>query len=241
MSPLPRDAAALAQAQRGVNDVGSRGAVTAGKHLDAFIPLLSEVARLQGLKDVRFFAGRRVSVLPGYFRPTKEWDLIIMHGGQLAAAVELKSIGSSFGNNLNNRSEEAIGSAHDFWRAFREGAFGANAPKPFLGWALIMNECPASTSATQVKEPFFPVFTEFRGASYAQRADILCRKLVLDNLYTAAALMLTDEQDGKTHGSYRHLSEGTSFKRFLAVFAGHMTTLAAEAQVGGSAIDLSPT
>ncbi len=126
-----KDAAALAQAARGVTDVGTRAAVTAGKHLDAFIPLLSEIASLQGLDNIKFYTGRSVPTLPGYFRPTKEWDLIVMHGSELAAVFELKSIGSSFGNNMNNRSEEAIGAAHDFQTAYREGAFGKNAPRPF--------------------------------------------------------------------------------------------------------------
>jgi len=223
-----KDAAAIAQAERGVRDVGTRGAVTAGKHLDAFVPLLSDIARSQGLKEISFHAGRRAPTLPGYFRPTKEWDLIIMHKGQLAAVFELKSMGSSFGKNLNNRVEEAIGASRDFWTAFREGAFGKNAARPFIGWLMIMRECGESMAPKQSIERHFPVFNEFRGASYAQRADILCRKLVRENLYTATALMLTDNNDGKTSGVYRHLSEAASFRRFLATFAGHMTAIGAE-------------
>lgn len=94
---------------------------------------------------------------------------------------------------------------------------------------MIMRDCPKSTSKTRSAGKFFPVFPEFRGASYAQRADILCRKLVQENLYTATALMLTDDNGGKTDGEYRHLSETASFRRFLATYAGHMTSLAAEA------------
>ncbi len=224
-----KDAAALAQAERGVKDVGTRAAVTAGKHLDAFVPLLSSIAKLQGLENISFHTGRRVPTLPGYFRPTKEWDLIVMHGNRLAAVFELKSIGSSFGNNMNNRSEEAIGAGHDFWTAYREEAFGANAPKPFLGWIMIMRECDDSTRPTRDSSKFFPIFADFRGASYAQRADILCRKLIQENLYTATALMLTPDDHGKATGAYRHLSELASFRRFLATYAGHMTALAAEA------------
>ena len=41
--------------------------------------------------------------LPGYFRPTKLWDLLVTYKGQLIAAIELKShVGPSFGNNFNN-------------------------------------------------------------------------------------------------------------------------------------------
>ena len=79
-----------------------------------------------------------------------------------------------------------------------------------------MRECPQSTAKTRSAGKFFPVFPEFRGASYAERADILCRKLVQENLYSATALMLTDDDSGKTQGEYRHLNEAASFRRFLA-------------------------
>jgi hypothetical protein len=52
--------------------------------------------------------------LPGFFRPTKEWDLLAIHDGKLLAVIEAKSqVGPSFGNNFNNRTEEAMGSALD--------------------------------------------------------------------------------------------------------------------------------
>jgi len=53
--------------------------------------------------------------LPGYYRRTKNWDLIVTHCGLLVAAVEFKSQLGSFGNNFNNRSEEAIGNVADIW------------------------------------------------------------------------------------------------------------------------------
>lgn len=223
-----KDAATQAQIERGIQDVGSRSAVTAGKHLDAFVPLLKDVANDQGLEGLEFHLGRQVPVLPGYFRPTKEWDLIITHRRMLVAVFELKSIGSSFGNNMNNRSEEAIGAGLDFWTAFREGAFGRDAPPPFLGWLMIMADCEGSTGPVGVTERHFPVDPEFRGASYAQRCDILCRRLVQEKLYTATALMLTPSEAGKQAGTFRHLSDTGSFKRLIATFAGHMTAFAAE-------------
>ena len=60
--------------------------------------------------------GRKVLTLPGFFRPTKLWDLLIINQGGLVAALELKSqVGPSFGNNFNNRTEEALGTAVDLW------------------------------------------------------------------------------------------------------------------------------
>jgi len=35
----------------------------------------------------------------------------------------------------NNRTEAAIGTAHDFWTAHREEAFGKQ-PRPFVGWLM---------------------------------------------------------------------------------------------------------
>jgi len=61
--------------------------------------------------------------LPGYFRPTKSWDLVVVSDEQLFASIEFNShVGPSFGNNFNNRVEEALGSASDLWMAYREGA-----------------------------------------------------------------------------------------------------------------------
>ncbi|TCM33223.1 PaeR7I family type II restriction endonuclease [Kribbella sp. VKM Ac-2568] len=48
--------------------------------------------------------------LPGFYRRAKEWD-IVTYRGILVAAVECKSQVGSFGNNFNNRTEEAIGNA----------------------------------------------------------------------------------------------------------------------------------
>lgn len=49
--------------------------------------------------------------LPGFFRPAKEWDLLVVVDGHRLVVAEAKSqVGLSFGNNFNNRTEEAIGS-----------------------------------------------------------------------------------------------------------------------------------
>jgi hypothetical protein len=104
-------------------DYGARSAVVGGKHLDGFIDLVRAVLVASGIQDGDVYRKRRVE-LPGYFRPTKQWDLIVATNGTLLAAVEFKSHTGSFGNNVNNRVEEALGNATDLWTAYREGAFG---------------------------------------------------------------------------------------------------------------------
>lgn len=222
-----RNEAFARQQESGRLDAGARGAVTAGKNMDGFLELAEALVRENGLPHAQVCAQRRVLTLPGFFRPTKLWDMLVVHEGRLVAALEFKSqVGPSFGNNFNNRAEEAIGTAHDLWTAYREGAFGKDAPRPFLGWVMLVEDCPASNSPVGDQQPHFPVFPEFKRASYAQRYDLLCRRLVQERLYTSAAFLLSPKE-AADDGAYRHLSDLTDLKRFVSEFAGHIAAQAA--------------
>lgn len=134
-----RDEAKKKQRQLGKLDQGERAGVTAGKNMDGFINLIIDIICANGLENSDIHQSRAVLTLPGYFRPTKLWDLLVIYKGELIAAIELKSqVGPSFGNNFNNRTEEAIGTAHDLWTAYRESAFG-NQPRPFVGWLMLVH------------------------------------------------------------------------------------------------------
>jgi Restriction endonuclease XhoI len=220
-----RAAAAAKQKELGHEDQGERAGVTAGKNMDGFIALIQDVIRANGLTDDHIKMGRRVLTLPGFFRPTKLWDLLIINRGRLVAALELKSQVGSFGNNFNNRAEEAIGTAFDLWRAFREGAFG-EAPRPFVGWLMLVEDAPESRSPVRDASPNFPVFPDFQGASYLERYNILCRKLAQEQLYTTATIMASPRTAANT-GEYLELSELTGLKTFITSFAGHIAAEAA--------------
>ena len=97
----------------GKADQGLRSAVTGGAQMDGFIDLFTELVAEAGIPGNCVFRKKAVE-LPGFFRPTKEWDLLLVRERTLIAAIEAKSqVGPSFGNNFNNRAEEAIGSAID--------------------------------------------------------------------------------------------------------------------------------
>lgn len=169
---------------------------------------------------------RAMLTLPGYFRPTKLWDLLILHKGELIAAIELKSqVGLSFGNNFNNRTEEAIGTAHDFWTAFREKAFGEQ-PRPFIGWLMIVEDAPESRKPIRDLSTHFPVSDAFKGASYLKRYDVLCQRLIREQLYTTAAL-LASERNALDTGDFSELSSMTGLKAFVTSLAGHVAAQAA--------------
>jgi len=183
------------QVKDGKADQGLRSAVTGGAQLDGFIQLFADLVRSAGLPETDIYYKKRLE-LPGFFRPTKEWDLLIIHEQKLLAAIEAKSqVGPSFGNNFNNRTEEAMGSALDLWTAYREGAF-LSGPQPFLGYFFMLEDCPTSQRPVKVKEPHYKVFPEFVGASYLQRYELFCRKLMLERHYTSTAFITSNRETG---------------------------------------------
>ncbi|WP_459864129.1 PaeR7I family type II restriction endonuclease [Endothiovibrio diazotrophicus] len=220
-----REAAKQKQRDSGRSDQGERAGVTGGKNMDGFIELTEALIRANGLADAEIHRERAALTLPGFFRPTKLWDLLVVHRGELIAAIELKSqVGPSFGNNFNNRTEEAIGTAHDLWTAYREGAFGKQ-PRPFVSWLMMVEDAPKSRSPVATDSPHFPVFEAFNGASYLQRYDLLCQKLVQEGLYTTATL-ITSARDAADTGAYTELSELSALKTFVTSLAGHVAAAA---------------
>ncbi|MGE0082325.1 MAG: PaeR7I family type II restriction endonuclease [Thiohalomonadaceae bacterium] len=221
-----REAARKKQIESGKADQGERAGVTAGKNMDGFIALVCDIVRANGLAHADIHQKRALLTLPGYFRPTKLWDLLVIHKGQLIAAIELKSqVGPSFGNNFNNRTEEAIGTAHDLWTAYREGAFG-HQPRPFVGWLMHVEDAPKSRRPVTDNSPHFPVLPEFKGACYLERYDLLCRKLVQEQLYTTASVIASTREAVNT-GEFSALSPMTDLKTFVTGLAGHVAAEAA--------------
>ena len=217
-----RDIAKQKQQRGGLSDQGERSSVTAGKNMDGFASLVAQLVEANGLKDATIMRGRRLLTLPGYFRPTKQWDLLVINEGRLVAVIEFKSqVGPSFGNNANNRAEEAIGNAVDLWKAFREGAFDGDASPPFVGFLMLLEDAQGSRAEVREVSPHYPVFPEFQNASYAERYHLLCQKLVLEQLYSAATLILSPRSALKT-GRYKELSTSTGLKAFVSKLAGHV-------------------
>lgn len=181
---------------------------------------MQNVLRESGVKDAEVYSGQTDSYLPGYFRPTKRWDLLAIADGNLLACVEVKSqAGPSYGNNFNNRIEEAIGNAHDFWRAYQAGAFKA-ALKPLLGYLMLLEYDDASIAPVRIHEPHFKVLPEFHEASYAQRYQIFCNKALREGLYDAAAFVMADK-DGGLGGDYLEPADELAFRNLAAALYGH--------------------
>jgi hypothetical protein len=208
------------QAEGGRIDAGTRGEVTGGTQMGAMEVLVADILCDAGLKKVD--VKTRTSLeLPGYYRSEKKWDLIVVSEGQLVTAMEFKSqVGPSFGNNFNNRSEEAIGSATDIRVAYREGRFGTS-PAPFLGYFFLLEDCPRVKTPVRNKQPYFNVDPVFEKASYSGRYEALCRRLVLERVYDAACFVMA------TNSSETQITQPAgdlSFRRLVAALRGHVVT-----------------
>ena len=191
--------------------------------MDGFIKLMRDLLCENGLPEAQVFC-REASELPGWYRPEKQWDLLVVANGHLVACIEFKSQVGSFGNNYNNRTEEAIGSATDILAAFREGAFKP-ANRPWLGYLMLLEDAPGSTHPVKTREPHFKVFPEFRDSSYEKRYEILLTKLVRERLYDSACFLLSDARAGRK-GNYREPSEELNFERFVVSLLGRVIAFA---------------
>jgi hypothetical protein len=209
-----RESQAQKQGGRSGNkDAGARSAVTGGAQMNGFINLVRDLLCDSGLPKAHVYCEKYVE-LPGWYRPEKKWDLLIVSDGKLLAGIEFKSQVGSFGNNYNNRTEEAIGSAADIWAAYREGAFKPSA-RPWLGYLMLMEEAPGSLRPVRAREPHFKVFPEFKEASYAKRYEVLLTKLVRERLYDAACFLMSNPRDG-LRGVYREPAPELNFQNFVA-------------------------
>lgn len=215
-----RAAQANKQRQGGGADQGARSAVTGGAQMDEFIDMLARLIHDAGMPEDCIYRDSRLE-LPGFYRPTKEWDLLVVRNGQLVCVIEAKSqVGPSFGNNFNNRTEEAIGSAVDLWTAYRDNAFNSDI-KPWLGYVFLLEDCPRSQSPVKVQEPHFKAFPEFKSASYARRYELLCRKLVRENLYNMAAFLLSQAKAG-ARGAYSEPAPDLAFSALVRSLVAHV-------------------
>ncbi|MYW97359.1 hypothetical protein G3I59_43760 [Amycolatopsis rubida] len=194
-----RSKARDAQTSRGVAEPGERAGVTAGGHLDHVAHMLANACIAAGAAptNVYYKAPKEVTdssvvapgsispgfTLPGFYRPTKMWDVVVRANKRPIVAIELKSqLGPSFGNNANNRAEEAIGTATDLAKAVKNGLLPE---MPWIGYVYVIEDDPASNEKSSGKRDriLHPKDEIFNKTSYQDRVRILCRRLKEERVY----------------------------------------------------------
>ena len=88
-----REKARQKQKEAGAADRGERSGVTAGKNMDGFIALVIDLVKANDLSHAAIHRKRALLTLPGYFRPTKLWDLLVLNEGRLIAAIQTQEPG----------------------------------------------------------------------------------------------------------------------------------------------------
>lgn len=76
------------------------------------------------------------------------------------------------------------------------------------------------------------MFDEFKEASYLQRYDLLCQKLIQEQLYTTASVITSQRTAART-GKFTELSPMTGLKTFVTSLAGHIAAESARLDYSG--------
>ena len=206
-------AADLAGRQTG----GTSGAVRAGKHMGPFERLVRQVVRDAGV--VVDDGPESAAFLPGYYRETKSWDVVLQYKGHALAIIEAKSQGTSLGNNFNNRVEEAIGQAADVWKSHERGLL-ISGLRPWIGYIMIVEESVATTLPRHLLgKKTVPhgmiVDPVFDGMSYAERYAMAFKRLDQERMLDATCVAITNSAT-----AYGYPNEWLSFNGFAAQLWG---------------------
>ncbi len=205
--------------------------------VDHGVPPEDIIARQTG------FAG--VSI-PGYFRPTKEWDFIVCQNfasvhnrRRVVAVVEFKSQLGSVAKNQPNRLEEAVGNITDLRMAQAAGLLGPVDSHVWAGYCMLC--CPIEAeikAATSIKQSVLPVDPTFVGASemsgakegsrritgvdYIQRYGIGFDRLTSPKQYDRTCFMLTSDELIKTSVRYVEPFRDHGAEEFAASMLEHV-------------------
>ncbi len=218
----------LANFQNSVDAVTTRCS-NASDIIGSMFTIFADLIHKNGHGDEKIITkGSGLSELPGFYEQTTEWDFMVMRCSRLTAVIRLNIVPNPTEDNEHHRIAEAVYAAHALQAAYRCGMFGEQAPRPFVGWLMLVEDAPSSRLSTSDRSDHFPVRPEFQGASYLERYNLLCRKLVQENLYTSAAVLASPRTAIAT-GKFSDVSELTSLKMFVTNFAAH---IAAEASRG---------
>lgn len=193
------------------------GAVRAGKHMAPFEALLRKVVADAGI-EVDPEVADRVYV-PGYYRETKSWDVVLQYQGHALAIVEAKSQGSSLANNFNNRVEEAIGQAADVWKSHERGLL-ISGLRPWVGYVMIVDETEKTTAPKRLAggkpvPPGMLVDLVFDGMSYAERYATAFKRLDQERMLDATCVAITSSAT-----DYSYPNDLLSFRGFAAQLWG---------------------
>lgn len=236
----------IKRAQGGTRDQNLRGDT-----MDGFRDVIIEFLRSIGVDEADIYSKGNFATLaanlPSFFRASKNWDVVVCKhahhktGGKvppkLVAAIEFKSQHKSIGNNQNNRIEESIGNAVDFWQSYDNLNFSRLLPRPWLGYLFIGTYAEGDENkSVEIRQPLIPsdpgfgdcdkdrrvIDTVIDGPSYAQRYKIFLQRMIAKKLYDGACFLVTHESIAAMTPNYRVLFPELSGECFLDGLRRHI-------------------
>lgn len=182
------------------------GAARSGAHMSAIQHYVRGLFLEAGLEDECVLDGS--PSLPGYFRRSKSWDVVVTYKGVLVAAVELKSQVGAVGNNANNRIEEAMGNAFDISAVQRNNQSMGDVP-PWLGFVMVLEETVRTEQELRPNSTVFPIDREFERVTYSRQYQIALSRFVSEGLYDAAWFLTTAKKPDGSYGYSEPLPTAT--------------------------------
>lgn len=216
-----RQSQALSSRLAGVVGAGNAGSVRGAGHFHAVAAVVARFFMDAGYpaESVRV-TGRQGLALPGYFRPQKLWDVVVAHRGTLVAALELTALcGPSFGNNYNNRVEEALGSAIDVHHAQLAKLYPGE--KPWLGYFFLLEDTDRSRQPVTIAPGVFDIDPTWRGRSCQQRVELFCSRLLDERLYDAVCYVTSSPAEPRP----REPADALNWQRFAAAINARISYL----------------
>ncbi len=189
----------------------SRG-TQAAVHDRAFLELIADDLSSNGYTPhVARGVSDHAARIGGYFRASKSWDIVCRNNrGELSVAIEFKSQVDSYGNNENNRYEEALGSGLDARARYGHAVL--------LGFVFVLCDEEATTRPTTMDHG--EITTEFRETSHVDRRALFARRITEFTVnqmpfYDAAAILLVSRDGGHRHPDDPELDLRTFVDRLL--------------------------
>jgi hypothetical protein len=195
------------------------------RRVEGFHTLVHQLLADNGLPEARVHT-RPGLELPGFFMPTRTWDLVVMQEGRLVAAIGIRGrAAQSVENDFVTLGEEALCTGKEMDTLSRRQAFGPGL-RPWFGWLVLLEDSPALWRTAPMDPTLLQVLPEHRNSSQAERCERLVRELERHRLFDSCALLLCDEEPNQS-GDYREPARELGLKRFLGHLASHAGAFAA--------------
>ena len=171
-------------------------------HDKAFLNLLAkELGELGWPAHVAQGFSDPLAIVSGHFRAAKAWDIVCRDSsGEPRICIEFKSQVDSYGNNENNRYEEALGSGLDVRARYGN--------KAALGFLFVI--CDEEDTRRPTRDRLPDLDPVFRGTSHIDRRIIFAERIVewelkKRTLYDASAVLLVKRDGSVSHPENKDL------------------------------------